>query len=116
MSASERHGSASADTRERGPVEQLLLAGIGWASLGAGAADQIAEDLARKVGVDVDEMRRAIHDTLASWRMEAERLGERRGDVTDRVVRQLGLVRREEIDDLELRVAQLEHRVKLLES
>jgi hypothetical protein len=31
-------------------------------------------------------------------------------------MRRLGLVRREEADDLALRVAQLEHRVRLLET
>jgi polyhydroxyalkanoate synthesis regulator phasin len=102
-------------TPERGLVEQLLFAGIGWASLTAETADHLADDLARRVGVDRDEMRSAVRDALTSWRREAGRLGVRRGEALDHALARLGLVRREEHDDLVLRVAQLEHRLKLLE-
>jgi polyhydroxyalkanoate synthesis regulator phasin len=99
----------------RGPFEQLLLAAVGWASLTAEAADELADDLARRVGIDRDEMRGAVSDALTGWRRDAERIGSRRAEALDRALARLGLVRREEHDDLALRVAQLEHRVKLLE-
>ena len=102
-------------TSGRGLVEQLLYAGIGWAALTAETADDLADDLARRVGIDRDEMRGAVRDALASWRNEAGRLGDRRGEALDRALARLGLVRRDEHDDLVLRVAQLEHRLKLLE-
>ena len=35
----------------------------------------LADDLARRVGIERDEMRGAVRDTVASWRAEAERLG-----------------------------------------
>jgi polyhydroxyalkanoate synthesis regulator phasin len=103
-------GSAGTPT-----LQQLLLAGIGWASEGIEAADELADELAKKVGVDRDKMRAALHDTIASWRHEAERLGIRGDEVTERAIGRLGLARREALDDLELRVAQLEHRLRLLE-
>src|SRR5262245_34267330 len=96
-------------------LQQLLLAGVGWASEGVAAADELADDVAKRVGVDRDRMRAAIHDTIASWRREAERLGIRGDEVTDRALARLGLARREDLDDLELRVAQLEHRLRLVE-
>jgi polyhydroxyalkanoate synthesis regulator phasin len=96
-------------------AEQVLLAGIGWASLGLEAADALAEDLARRLGVDADRMRTAVRETVASWREDAERLGARGDELADRTARKLGLTRREDVDELELRVAQLEHRVRLLE-
>jgi polyhydroxyalkanoate synthesis regulator phasin len=99
----------------RGTLEELLLAGIGWASLTADAADELADELAKSVGIDRDEMRAAVRDALTGWRREAERLRLRRGEALDRALSRLGLVRREEHDDLALRVAQLEHRVRLLE-
>ena len=102
-------------SERRGPLEQLLLAGLGWASLTAEKADDLADDLANRVGIDRGEMRAAFHDVLQSWRREAEQLSRRRGDVLDRTLDRVGLVRREEVDDLALRIAQLEHRVKLLE-
>jgi polyhydroxyalkanoate synthesis regulator phasin len=100
---------------ERGPLGQLLLAGIGWASLTAEAADELADDLSRRVGIERDEMRNAVRDTLTSWRRDVERMGTSRAEALDRALARLGVVRREEHDDLALRVAQLEHRVKLLE-
>ena len=102
-------------TAETRSLEQLLLAGLGWASLTVEAAEDVADDLARRVGIDRDAMRDAVRDAVASWRAEAERIGELPSDASDRALRRLGLVRREEADDLALRVAQLEHRVRLLE-
>jgi polyhydroxyalkanoate synthesis regulator phasin len=108
----DRENGAGAD---RGPIEATLLAGIGWASLAAEAADDLADDFARRVGIDRDDVRRAVRDTFASWRGDAERLAVRREDVIDKLIARLQLVRREEVDDLALRVAQLEHRLRLLE-
>lgn len=96
-------------------MSELLLAGLGWASMGLEAADDVADDLARRVGVDRDAMRGAVRDTVSSWRSELERLGERRDEVLERGLARAGLARREELDDLALRVAQLEHRLRLLE-
>ena len=96
-------------------LEQLLLAGLGWLSLGVEAAEELADELAQKVGVERDEMRDALRDTLSSWRAEADRLGLKRDETGDRLVARLGLVRRDEREDVSLRLAQLEHRLRLLE-
>jgi polyhydroxyalkanoate synthesis regulator phasin len=103
------------DQARRGVLEQLVLAGIGWASLTAEAAEELADDLARRVGIDRDEMREAVRDAFTSWRREASRLGMHRGEARERALSRLGMVTREEYDDVLLRVAQLEHRLKLLE-
>ena len=107
--------TADAGTAEPRTFEQLLLAGFGWLSLTAEAADDVADDLARRVGIERDAMRNAVRDAVASWRAEAERLGSLPSEASDKAMRHLGVVRREEADDLALRVAQLEHRVRLLE-
>ena len=107
--------AADEERSGRGILEQLLLAGIGWASLTAEAADELADDLARRLGVERDEMRAALRDSLTGWRRDASRLGMHRGEARERALARLGLVRRDEYDDLVLRVAQLEHRLKLLE-
>ena len=97
------------------PVSELLLAGIGFATLGVEAADDLADSLARRLGVDRDTMRGAVRDTLQAWRNEADRLGVRRDEAFDRALAKTGLARQEEMEDLALRVAQLEHRIRLLE-
>ena len=102
-------------THEPRSVSELLLAGIGWASLSVEALEEMADDLARRVGVDRDAMRDALGDTVASWRAELDRLGDRRDEALERTFARTGLARREEVEDLALRVAQLEHRLRLLE-
>lgn len=102
-------------TKDGRSLDELLLAGLGWVSMTAEAADELADDLARRVGIERDEMRGAVRDMVSSWRTEADRLGVRRSEASDRVLQHLGLARREVVEDLSLRVAQLEHRLKLLE-
>ena len=102
-------------TSEPHSLEQLILAGLGWLSLTVEAADHVAEDLAQRLGVEPGRMREAVRSTFASMRRDAERAGSVPSEATDRAFKRLGLVRREEVDDLALRLAQLEHRVRLLE-
>jgi polyhydroxyalkanoate synthesis regulator phasin len=100
---------------ERGSLETLTLAGLGALALVAQRGDELADELAKRVGVERDELREALADVLASWRREAQRLGDSTGDAAARVSGELGVASREALADLELRVAQLEHRLRLLE-
>jgi polyhydroxyalkanoate synthesis regulator phasin len=96
-------------------VRQALLAALGAVALTAERADELAESLAERGGVRKDEMRGWIDDATARWRGDAVRIGERAGDTLQAVLRDIGVVTRDEWDELELRVAQLEHRLRLLE-
>jgi polyhydroxyalkanoate synthesis regulator phasin len=100
---------------DRGPLETLSLAGIGAFALVAQHADELANEIGARLGVERDEVRGVIADVLDSWRREASRLGESSGTLAARAASELGTASREVVGDLELRVAQLEHRVKLLE-
>ncbi len=100
---------------DRGPLETLTLVGLGALALAAGRADDLAEELAQRLGIERDEVRAAIADALESWRRETRRVGEQTGGKASRIAVDLGVASREALDDLELRVAQLEHRLKLLE-
>lgn len=100
---------------ERGALETLALAGVGALALAAERADELADAIAQRLGVDRDEVRTALADVLDSWRRELERTGERAGARTARIAEELGVASRDALDELELRVAQLEHRLKLLE-
>ncbi|MCS7007740.1 MAG: hypothetical protein RMM28_05055, partial [Thermoleophilia bacterium] len=104
-----------ASERERGSVETLALAGVGALALVAERADELADAIASRLGVDREEVRVAARDVVASWRRELERTSERAGMGASRIAEELGLASREALEDLELRVAQLEHRLKLLE-
>jgi polyhydroxyalkanoate synthesis regulator phasin len=96
-------------------LEQLGLAAVGAVSLTAEKADALADELAERGGMRRDEARAFVRDLASRWRGDAVRVGERTGAGLHGALRQLGLVLREEYEELELRVAQLEHRLRLLE-
>jgi polyhydroxyalkanoate synthesis regulator phasin len=100
---------------ERGTLETLSLAGIGAVALVAQHADELAAEIATRIGVERDEVRAVIADVLDSWRREAARLGESGGNMAAKAASELGAASRDAVADLELRVAQIEHRLKLLE-
>ena len=106
---------AGARRASRGPLETLALAGLGAAALATERVDELANEVGARLGVDPDEVRQAVGDVLASWRREARRMGESSSDAAARLAGELGVASRETVDELELRVAQLEHRLQLLE-
>jgi polyhydroxyalkanoate synthesis regulator phasin len=101
------------DSRDR--VEQLILAGIGVISLTADSVEELVDTVTERGGVQRDEARAAVEDLVSRWRGDATRVTERAGAGLHGVLRELGLVLRSEFEELELRVAQVEHRLKLLE-
>ena len=96
-------------------LERLALSAVGAVALTAERADAIAEELADRGLARRDEARALIEDLSSRWRGDATRLGERAGATFDALYRELGLVTRDDLEDLELRIAQLEHRLSLLE-
>ena len=100
---------------ERGPLETLSLAGLGAVALVAQHADELATEIAARIGVERDDVRAVIVDVVDSWRREAARLGESGGSMAAKAASELGAASRDSVRDLELRVAQIEHRLRLLE-
>jgi polyhydroxyalkanoate synthesis regulator phasin len=106
---------AGPDNSVRDVAERLVLAGLGAIALTAERADALAEAFAGRGSVTRDEARTLIEELATRWRGDAVRLGEVAGAGLSGVFRDLGLVTRAEFEELELRVAQLEHRLRLLE-
>lgn len=100
---------------ERSTFEQLILAALGVVALTGDRAERLADDLAELGGIRRDEARARIEELVSRWRGDAVRFRERTADTIERLGRDLGLVSRSEYDELELRLAQLEHRLRLLE-
>jgi polyhydroxyalkanoate synthesis regulator phasin len=96
-------------------VKELALAAVGAVSLTAERVDELAEQLATRGGMRKEDVRAWIDDATARWRGDATRIGERASEALHGTLRELGLVTRTEWDELELRVAQLEHRLSLAE-
>jgi polyhydroxyalkanoate synthesis regulator phasin len=96
-------------------VERLFLAGVGAVWLTAERADALADELAEKGGLRKEEARELVREATARWRGEAGRVGERASVALGGIFDELGLVTKDDYEELELRVAQLEHRLRLLE-
>jgi polyhydroxyalkanoate synthesis regulator phasin len=96
-------------------AEQLGLAAVGAVALTAERIDELAGELAERGGIRRDEARQTIEDAVARWRGDAGRLTARASQGFQGIYAQLGLVGRDELDELELRLAQVEHRLRLLE-
>jgi BMFP domain-containing protein YqiC len=60
-------------------------------------------------------LRQLVEELAVQLRSGAERIGDLPQETGERIARELGLVTRDEWDALELRLAQVEHRLKLLE-
>lgn len=97
-------------------VERLALAAVGAVALTAERAEALADELAERGGLRREEVRQLIEELTSRWRGEATGFGERAGESLQGLFAQVGLVAREDYEELELRVAQLEHRIRLLES
>ncbi len=106
----------SESTSSRELLERLALAGIGAVALTADRAEELARELTGRGELRRDEVRQTIDEAMMRWRGDATRLTERAGQSLHSVFDQLGLVSREAHEELELRVAQLEHRLRLVET
>jgi polyhydroxyalkanoate synthesis regulator phasin len=67
------------------------------------------------LGPRLDELRSLLDELSARWRGDAVRVSEGTRQRLRDLFRELGLVTRDDWDELELRVSQLEHRLRLLE-
>jgi polyhydroxyalkanoate synthesis regulator phasin len=108
----------AADSNNSAPrdlLERIALAAVGAVALTADRAEALADELAERGGMRRDEARQLVEDSMGRWRGDATRVAERAGETLQSVFVQLGLVTREEFEELELRLAQVEHRLRLLE-
>ena len=105
--------SANAAWREL--AERVVFSTVGAVALTAERADALAEELSDRGFAKRDEAKALIEDLSARWRGDATRVGERAGATLDAIFREVGLVTRDDLEELERRIAQLEHRIRLLE-
>jgi polyhydroxyalkanoate synthesis regulator phasin len=108
-------GNSRPDKTLRDLVEEALLAGVGAAALTKERADDLVEELTKRGRMTREEARGLVDEVAGRWRGETLRLGERAGTTLSDAFRSFGLVTRREYEELELRLAQLEHRLRLVE-
>jgi polyhydroxyalkanoate synthesis regulator phasin len=96
-------------------AERLVLGGVGALALTADRVDTLVDALVSRGGMERDDARSVVEDLTSRWRSDAKR-GGRAGSSTQALFRELGLVTKADVEELELRIAQLEHRLRLLEA
>jgi polyhydroxyalkanoate synthesis regulator phasin len=103
------------DRSLRATAEELFLAGVGVVALTKDRTEELVDELVGRGKVSREEARTIVDDVVGRWRGEALRVGERASATFAGLYRELGLVTRREYEELELRLAQLEHRLRLVE-
>ena len=106
------HSGTEPDGSSTDLAKQLLLAGIGALALTREKAEAIMDDLVKR-GSERGEEESA--DQLSPPVRGTARFTDRASSAMAGLFREVGLVTEPMIEDLELRVAQLEHRLRILE-
>jgi polyhydroxyalkanoate synthesis regulator phasin len=96
-------------------AEETFLAGVGAVVLTKERVDELVDELSSKGRLTREDARELIDEMVGRWRGDAVRVGERASSTLGGVFREVGLVTRREYEELELRLAQLEHRLRLVE-
>ena len=112
----------------RDALERIALVGLGAVSLTADRAEELAEALEDRGLARREDVREVLDELRERWRGETARLGERAGDGVQALLAGLGIPGagavgasaaaggRERLEEIELRLAQIEHRLRLVES
>jgi polyhydroxyalkanoate synthesis regulator phasin len=95
--------------------EDVFYAALGVASLTKERTEELVDEIAGRGRMSRDDARQVVDEVVGRWRNEAVRVGERASSTFSGLFKELGLVTRRDYDELELRLAQLEHRLRLLE-
>jgi polyhydroxyalkanoate synthesis regulator phasin len=107
--------NSNSDRSLRATAEELFLAGVGVVALTKDRTDELVDELVGRGKVNRDEAREIVNEVVGRWRGEAVRVSERASATFSGLFREMGLVTRREYEELELRLAQLEHRLRLIE-
>jgi len=105
-------------TTVREGVEQAVLMSIGAAALTRERAESAVAELVRKGQIGSEEGQAVVERLLTRVRGEGASVSGLVGRVEgglQGLLRELGVVARSELDEVQLRLMELEHRIKLLE-
>jgi polyhydroxyalkanoate synthesis regulator phasin len=111
---SEAKGTTGQSIRDL--VERTLLVGMGAAAFTKDRLQEVVEEFVRRGQISGEEGRDMMDRLLNRSRDEARSALKRADSSLQGAYRDMGLITRRELEDMEFRVRQLEHRVQLLEA
>jgi polyhydroxyalkanoate synthesis regulator phasin len=97
-------------------LERTFLVGVGAAAFTKDKVQGLVDEFVRRGQLSTEEGRDMVDKLVARSRDEARSAMKRADSSLAGTFRDLGLVGRRDVEDLEMRVRQLEHRIALLEA
>jgi polyhydroxyalkanoate synthesis regulator phasin len=97
-------------------IERAFLVGMGAASLTKDRAQSLVDELVRRGQLSGEDGRDMVEKLVSRSREEARTALQRADSSMQGTYRNLGLVSKRELEDMDFRMRQLEHRVQLLEA
>ena len=96
-------------------IERTFLVGVGAAAFTKDRVQELVEEFVRRGELSTEEGRDLVERLVARSRDEAKSAMKKADSSVHGALRDLGLSTRREVEDLELRLRQLEHRLSQLE-
>jgi len=96
-------------------IERTLLVGLGAASLTIDRLQAVADEFVKRGQLSTEEGKQLVEDLMARSKNEAKSVLRTADSGLQSAYRELGLSTKRELEDLEFRMRQLEHRIALLE-
>ena len=97
-------------------IERAFLIGMGAAALTKDRVQSIVDELMRRGQLSGEEGKDMVEKLVARSREEARTALQKADSSMQGTYRNLGLVTKRELEDIDFRIRQLEHRVQLLEA
>lgn len=107
---------AGAGQSLRDLIERTFLVGIGAAAFTKDRVQELVEEFVNRGQLSSEEGREMVDGLIARSREEARSALKRADSSLQGAYRDLGITTKRELEDLQLRLRQLEHRVSLLEA
>lgn len=108
-------GARSAVSGMRDIIERTLLVGLGAASFTIDRLQAVADEFVKRGQLSKEEGRQLVDDLAERSKEEAKSALRTADSGLQAAYRELGLSTKRELEDLEFRIRQLEHRIALLE-
>lgn len=96
-------------------IERTFLIGVGAAAFTKDRVQELVEEFVRRGELSGDEGREMVDRLVTRSRDEARSVARRADSSLQGALRDFGVATRREVEDLELRMRQLEHRISLVE-
>jgi polyhydroxyalkanoate synthesis regulator phasin len=97
-------------------IERTFLIGVGAAAFTKDRIQELVDEFVKRGELSGDEGREMIDKLVSRSRDEARSVARRADSSLQGALRDFGVATRRDVEDLELRVRQLEHRIGLLET